>query len=199
MKGERLAIVPLEPEVFDQKIRKDILHRNIVYLDNKERGWSHAKTLTRGQIRGTTKKQFRQKGMGRARRGTRRAPHFKGGGKAHGPKPRDFTSKLPKKVRKLGKMIAVAARYQEDNLIVVDELSLLEPKTSAAARFMEVWNWESVLFVTEEDKDRNFELACRNIPNVETTTAFRFDVKKALLKEKLVFTLGGLMQLQAQL
>jgi len=201
MNGDHLSIIPLNSEVFAQPIRKDILHRCVVYQSDKERGWSSAKTLTRGEISGTGKKPYRQKGTGRARRGTFRAPHHRGGGKAHGPVPRDFTTKLPKKVRKLGNKIALSARYQENEIVVIDELKLPEPKTAAVTEMLKTWGWEdtSVLFVVEQDKDRNFELGCRNITNVEHTTALRFHTKAALLKRKLVLSLRGLNELQAHL
>mmetsp|Transcript_23569 Transcript_23569/g.35295 ORF Transcript_23569/g.35295 Transcript_23569/m.35295 type:complete len:300 (-) Transcript_23569:215-1114(-) len=199
LEGDRIGIVPISSEIFDEKIRKDILHRNVVYLNNKERGWSNKKVLTRGEVRGSTKKVYKQKGLGRARRGPRNAPHHVGGGKAHGPRPRSFETKLNKKIRKLGNKIALAARYHENNLIVIDQLKLSEPRTAAISKLMKNWGWNSALFVLEEENDRNFELACRNIPVVETTSCSSFNVKKALLKEKIVLSLASLSELQDHL
>ncbi len=201
MKGDKVDIMPLDTQVFDQQIRADILHRNVVYETNKELGWTRAQTLTRGEISGSGKKPYQQKGTGRARRGTMRAPHHRGGGKAHGPVYRDRTTKLPRKLRRLGSKIALAARYQEDNFFVIDELKLKEPKTYAVAQVLKNFGWEkeSVLFVVEEASDANFVLACRNLPNVETVSALRFSVKPALLNKNLAISAQGLVELQAHL
>jgi len=200
MNGERRGIVSLSGKVFSKELRKDILHRNVVYEANKERGWSHKQTKNRGEIRGSTRKPYRQKGTGRARRGTMRAPHHVGGSKAHGPVQRDMTTKLPRKVIKLGKMITIAERYRENNFFVFEDFKLPNPKTAAVAQLLKRWGWDSVLFVLEQEStDRNFELACRNLPNVDTSTPYTFNVKTALNREKVVFSLKSVGQMQEYL
>lgn len=198
--GERVGIVPLNADIFSTPLRRDILQNNVVYRQNEALGWSRKKTLTRGEIRGSNKKPFPQKGGGRARQGVRKkTPIQIGGGKAHGPKPRDRSTKLLKKVKQLGNRVVVAQKFRENRFTVIDNLAFEVHKTYAAKKFVDTFEWKSALFVLEEEPDKNFELAVRNLPDIETTSVYKFNPYKALKRKDIVISLAALEQLQEYL
>ncbi|GAB5037834.1 50s ribosomal protein l4 [Nannochloropsis oceanica] len=165
----------LDARVFGVPVRKDIIHRVVTWQRAKKR-LGLASTKRVGDIRGSTKKRRPQKGSGRARAGKKHAAQFRGGMKAHGPVQRDFSFKLNKKVRALGVRMALSAKAREGKIVVVDALSLPEPKTrllEAALREEgleeeaeegEMRRMKKVLLIDGEALERNMALAVRNLP-----------------------------------
>jgi large subunit ribosomal protein L4 len=183
--------VELNPEVFEITPNESVVHIAIKnYLANQRQG-THS-TKTRTQKRGGGRKPYRQKGTGRARQGSTRSPVLVGGGRAHGPHPRDYSSKLPKKVTRLARCSVLSDKAGQDQIRVVEDFSFEEPKTG---RFVEICkNLElsssKVLFVTKE-LDRNLVLSARNVPYAQVYTAPDFSVYDVLNSQYLVFQKGA--------
>jgi large subunit ribosomal protein L4 len=137
------------------------------YLANQRQGTQSAKT--RAEVRGGGRKPFRQKGTGRARQGSRVAPNHVGGGIVFAPKPRDYSYKIPKKVKRLAMKSVLSAKAQDGEIIVVDSLSFAEPKTREMIAFLASVNAEKKALIVTAGKDENVVLSASNIPGVETT------------------------------
>ncbi len=129
-----------------------------------------ASTLSKGEVAGSNKKPWRQKGTGRARAGYRQSPVWRGGGVAFGPKPRDFSKKVNKKVAQLAFRRALSERISDNSLRIIDDLSMAEPKTKELVKVLEALGCSTALIVTAAQDD-NLLLSARNIPGVEVTTA----------------------------
>lgn len=156
--GSTVGEVTLKWEIFSQPIRKDILHRVVVWQQAKARRGTHSQK-TRAEKRGSNAKLRPQKGQGKARVGTRRAPHRRGGGRAFPKKPRNYFYPLPKAVRLLGLKIALSAKLAQGKLFVVDNLSLNSHKTKGFKEILDKTGWKSALLVDAEKVDRNLQLA----------------------------------------
>ncbi|CAL1695637.1 unnamed protein product [Somion occarium] len=167
-------VVELDPFVFDHPIRRDVLHLCVVqYLDSLRQG--SANTKTRGQVRGSGRKIRPQKGTGKARLGDGQSPMLRGGGRAFGPKPRDFSTKLPRKVIQMGMRVALSARLQEHGLGVVRSLEWPGFKTKDFAERLEELGWKRTLFVTGHDQvPDGLRRVTSNLYKVESKSAQDF-------------------------
>jgi len=163
--GASKKAVALPEALFDGTVNEDVLHRAVItYLSNQRQGTSN--TLTRSEVSGGNQKPWRQKGTGRARQGSTRAPHWRHGGIAHGPHPRSYRLGIPKKMRQLAKKSALNARARENSLVIVDTLDYQKPKTKdLAALFKKIGAGKNVLVLTAGDS-HNVYLSGRNIPDV---------------------------------
>lgn len=166
-------VAELDPTVFAHPIRRDILHLCVVHhLDSLRQG--SANTKTRGEVRGSGRKIRRQKGSGRARLGDGQSPMLKGGGVAFGPKPRDFSTKLNRKVIQMGLRVALSARVKERGLRVVESLEWKGNKTQGMLqRLKELkWDQDKILFVSgEAEVPERLDRTTRNLHNVEVMSA----------------------------
>ncbi|KZO98392.1 ribosomal protein L4 [Calocera viscosa TUFC12733] len=164
-------VIALEPSVFDHPIRRDILHLCVnYYRDGLRQGT--ASTKTRGEVSGSGKKLRPQKGTGRARLGDRGSPMLRGGGRAFGPKPRDFSTDLPRKMREMGLRVALTAKLREQSLGVVETLQWPGLKTREFKRKIVSLGWKKVLFVSGGDEVPANLLRCtNNLQEVKCTTA----------------------------
>jgi large subunit ribosomal protein L4 len=166
-KGIRLArAFALPVELFDGIVNEDVLHLSVkVFLNNQRQGT--AATKTRAQVSGGNQKPWKQKGTGRARAGTTRAPHWRGGGVAFGPIPRSYRNDLPKKVRQLARRSALNARAREGMLHVVDPISMSAPKTQTLLGLLEKLSLEGkkTLILTAGNKTAVY-LSARNVPHL---------------------------------
>jgi len=165
--GSQAGTVEVNNEIFGIEPNKTVMHEVLV-AELAELRQGTASTKTRAEVRGGGRKPFRQKGTGRARQGSTRAPHMVGGGVVHGPKPRDYVKKVNKKVRKLALRSALATKINEGNLIVLDDFALETPKTKTFVNFAKALNFvdQKQLFVVNdftEDKDYNLYMSVRNI------------------------------------
>ena len=140
---------------------------------------------SRSDVKGSTKKLFRQKGTGNARPGDIKSPIRRGGGVAFGPQPRSYAYKLPKKVRRLALKMALSSKYQDENLKIVDKIELDEIKTKAFAQIVKTLDTENVLVITAE-RELNLELSARNLPKVKILCSNGLNVYDILKYEKIV-------------
>ncbi|KAF9535409.1 ribosomal protein L4 domain-containing protein [Crepidotus variabilis] len=175
------SVAILEPTVFKHPIRRDILHLCVVHhLDGLRQG--SANTKTRGEVRGSGRKIRRQKGTGKARLGDAQNPMLRGGGIAFGPKPRDFSTKLPRKVVEMGMRVALSAKLREEKLGVMSRLYWPNGKTKFLAQKIDTLGLRKTLFVTGEAKvHEGLKRAIQNIPMVKlisTNEASVFELLK---------------------
>ena len=189
--------IDLDDGVFGLEPRRDILHRMVVYQLAKRQQGTH-KAKERNEVRATGKKFVRQKGSGGARHGDRKAPQFRGGGKAHGPRVRSHAISLPKKVRALAMKHALSAKVAANELVVIDGTSLGEVKTKALKERFGKIGLENALIVDAE-VDAKFGLAARNIPNVDVLPLVGANVYDILRRDKLVLTKAAVEGLEARL
>ncbi|KAI0735076.1 ribosomal protein L4 [Earliella scabrosa] len=182
-------LVELDSGVFAHPIRRDILHLCVVHhLDCQRQG--SASTKTRGEVRGSGRKIRPQKGSGRARLGDGQSPMLRGGGVAFGPKPRDFATKLNRKVIQMGMRVALSARVKEHSLGVVRSLEWPGFRTKELEDRIEELGWRRTLFVTGHDEiPEGLRRASSNLPTVETVTAADLNVYSALKWPRLVLDL----------
>jgi large subunit ribosomal protein L4 len=160
-------------------------------------GTAHTKTM--GEVAGSGKKPWRQKGTGRARAGSFASPLWRGGGVVFGPKPRDFGKKVNARTRQLALRKALSERLKAGDVLVVSDLKLDSPKTKDFVGVLSALELKgSALFVAQET-DRNLTLATRNVPNVTLTTSDSLNTYDVLRPDKLVFTKGAFEKIEARL
>lgn len=164
-KGEKVSQVELSEEIFNVPVKSSVLHE-VVTMQLASRRSGTASVKRRGEVKGSTKKLFRQKGTGRARRGSIKSPLLRGGGVVFGPSPKSYAYKVPKKVRRLALKMALSSKLQENELTVVDQLELDRIKTKAFAEVIRTLDKSNVLLVTEA-ADEKLILSSRNLPNVK--------------------------------
>lgn len=150
--NEKVGDLELNDAVFAVEVNPHLLH-DVVKMQLANRRSGNACTKTRGEVQGTSKKPWKQKGTGRARSGNRRSPLWRGGGTVFGPKPRDYSYLLPKKVRKLGLRMALSARLAEENLTVLDDFQLDEIKSKKFLNVMDALQIKNALIITSEHDD----------------------------------------------
>ena len=198
--GNRNAVGKLElnPSIFDAPVKIHLLHQTVVYQEAKHRAGT-ADTKDRGEVSGSNRKPWKQKGTGRARSGERTSPIWRGGGIIFGPHPRDFSIKVHKKVRKAALRAALTAKRREDNLVVVDEIKLGGIKTRALQTWLRGLGAGDDLLVVIPAADRTIELSARNLPTVKVIRAEGLNVRDVLRFRKLVLTRGAAEKLQEAL
>ena len=184
--GKEVEKIDLSDDIFGVEINETLVHKAVVtYLANNRQGTQSA--LTRAEVSGGGKKPWRQKGTGHARQGSTRSPQWTGGGVVFAPKPRDFSKKMNKQERRIALFSALTSKVQDEKMIVVDELSMDAPKTSAFADVLKNLKAESALVVTK-DKNDNVVLSARNIPDVATTISTSINVYDILKYDSLIIT-----------
>lgn len=196
--AKKAGTIDLDEAVFGLPERADILHRVVVWQLAKRRAGTH-KALERNEVSGTSKKWGKQKGGGSARHGNRKAPLFRGGGKAHGPRPRSYEFSLPKKIRSLGLKTALSAKQAGGNLIVLEDLAFAEAKAKAMSAKMTKLGLTSALFVDGASVDENFKRAVSNLPHLDVLPVQGANVYDILRRDKLVLTKAAVEGLQERL
>jgi large subunit ribosomal protein L4 len=187
--------IELNEEVFGKEPRLDILHRVVTWQLEKRRGTAR-KARERSEVARTGKKLGKQKGGGTARHGNRAAPQFIGGGKAHGPRVRDFNPGLNKKIRRLGLATALSVKAAEGKLIIVEDLAI-EPKTKAVIGALGGLGISSGLFIDTE-VNVNFALGAANVPHVDVLPVIGANVYDILNHDTLVLTRAAVSALEAR-
>ena len=201
MKGEKVKTVELPAEIFEAKVNIDLMHQAYVQQMANARLGTH-KTKTRSEVSGGGKKPWKQKGTGRARQGSTRAPNWAHGGKIHTPRPRKYTQHMPLKMRRAALRAALSAKVADAGLVVVDELILAEPKTRLMAESLRALVGESTALVLAADKEGAFDTVARstnNLPNAKLLIASYLNIRDLLNYDKLVMPLKALDVLKAQL
>src|SRR6516164_4949647 len=156
-------------------------------------------TKTAGEVAGTNKKPWRQKGTGRARAGSFQSPLWVGGGVVFGPKPRDFAKKVNSKTKQLALRKALTERLKAGDVIVVDDLKLGSPKTKDFVGVLSALKLEGTALIVSQEVDKNLTLASRNVENVTLTTSDSLNTYDVLRSDKLVFTKGAFEKVEARL
>jgi len=196
--NKKAGEIDLDDSVFGLPARKDILARVVNWQLAKRRAGTH-KVKTRGEVSGSTRKLFRQKGTGNARMGSARTTQRRGGGTVFGPVVRDHAHELTKKVRKLGLKTALSAKAAEGKLIVVDMAAVKQPKTAELAKQFAALGWSSVLIIDGAQVDDGFARAARNLPLVDVLPQQGANVYDILRRDTLVLTKGAVEALEARL
>ncbi|WP_454597137.1 50S ribosomal protein L4 [Qipengyuania sp. SM2507] len=195
--GKASGDIELDDAVFGVEPRADILHRVVTWQLENRRGTARA-ARERSDVNRTGKKFVRQKGTGGARHGDRGAPIFIGGGKAHGPRRREFEQSLNKKVRALGLKMALSSKAK-DGLIVVDSLDLNDAKTKALKGQFDRNGWSGkVLFIDGETVNDGFQKAARNLPGINMLPAVGANVYDILKHDTLILTKDAVAKLEAR-
>lgn len=192
-KKEKISSISLNPDIFNQKVRMDILSEVVRWQRSKKRQGSH-QTKTRAKVRGGGIKPFRQKGTGRARQGSIRSPLLRGGGVTHGPHPRSYAVKLPAKVRRLGIRSALSYVYLQKSLFVVEDMTSQEGKTKELSQRFKNFGLERALLV-DQKKDLLFSRACRNLSQYQLLEVQGLNVFDLLKYKQIVFSKKGLEEL----
>jgi large subunit ribosomal protein L4 len=179
--------VTVSDAVFGLEPRADILQRMVRYQQLKRQAGTH-KSKTRGEVKATSKKMYRQKGTGSARHGNKAAPQFRGGGKAFGPVARCHAIDLPKKVRALALKHALSAKVKADALVVLDDLAGGDAKTKALAAQFAGLKIASALIIGGSEIDENFGRAARNVRGIDVLPIQGINVYDILRRDTLVLT-----------
>jgi large subunit ribosomal protein L4 len=199
LKGETVKTVQLPAGIFEAPINQALMHQALVRQLANARLGTHS-TKTRSEVAGGARKPWRQKGTGRARQGSTRAPQWKGGGKAHAPKPRDYTLAMPRKMRRAALRSALSVKAAGGQIVVVDELELETPKTSAmAAALTRLAGPEAKVLVLLPAKNDVVEKSVRNLSHVKHLRANYLNVRDLLSYDKVVMPLGALDVIQGYL
>ncbi|RCL03014.1 MAG: large subunit ribosomal protein L4 [Candidatus Tokpelaia sp. JSC189] len=185
--GEESGKIKLSKDVFGLDPREDLLQRVVRWQLARRQQGTH-QSQSRADVSRTGAKMYKQKGTGRARHSSARAPQFRGGGKAHGPIARSHAHALPKRVRALGLRHALSVKMKTNNLIIVDKLSVKEVKTRLLVANLTKLGLENALLIGGKEIDVNFSLAASNIPNVDVLPVQGINVYDILRRGKLVLS-----------
>ncbi|MBI3329940.1 MAG: 50S ribosomal protein L4 [Nitrospinae bacterium] len=184
--------------VFSAAVKAHLLHQVIrMQLANRRRGT--ASTKTRGEVSGGGRKPWRQKGTGRARQGSTRSPHWRSGGVAFGPKPRDYSYLLPKKVRHAALRSAVALKMQEGLFKVLDHLDIPEPKTKQVVALLNDLGLTTRTLILRGGENANLQLAARNLPHVKVLPVEGLNVYDLLYYDHVICPKDALAKMQERL
>jgi large subunit ribosomal protein L4 len=199
VQGQAVGTVQLDLSEFGGEVNKQLLHEVVLmYLANQRAG-THS-TLRRGEVAGSTKKLFRQKGTGNARVGTRRTNKRRGGGTAKGPKPRDYEYHLPKKAVRAATRMALLSKFQDQEAIIIDDLKLPEIKTSRMAEIFDTLGLSETttllgLGASDLDEKQTIYRSARNIKGVAVHPASQFNAYEVLRPKRLVLTKAAVSEL----
>ena len=195
MNGEQVGNIDLNDAIFGIEANEHVMHLAVVqYLANQRQGTQSTKTRT--EVRGGGIKPWRQKGTGRARQGSIRAPQWVGGGVALGPKPRDYRYTLNKKVRRLALKSALTAKLQDSEVIVLDAFEAPEIKTKQVANLLKNLNVTEKALIVLPDNDKNIVASARNIKGVDTTYVGAINTYEVLSHTKCIILKDAVTKLE---
>jgi len=194
IQAEKVGEIELNDSVFNVEVNTGVLHE-VVCMQRANRRSGNACTKTRGEVSGGGAKPWRQKGTGRARAGSRTSPVWRGGGTVFGPKPRDYSYSMPKKVKRLALRMALSARHQEGNLIVVDQFELADIKTKYFVQVMGKFSVDNCLLITEGNDD-HVQLSARNAVGYKVLPVAGLNVYDILKYSKLMLVQSSLKKIE---
>lgn len=189
--GDQIKTVELPEDIFGVEINVGLIHQAFVRQMANQRQGTH-KVKTRGEINRTKAKWYRQKGTGRARHGSRNAHIFVGGGVVHGPKPRDYSKDMPKKMRRQALRSVLSALVRDDQLIVVEDFEITEAKTKVMREILQNWVGDNTAVLLLPERNESIERATRNLSNVITLRAMYLNIRDLLKYDKVIMPLGAL-------
>lgn len=187
MLGEQVGEIELNEDIFGIEVNQHVLYEVVKnQLANRRQGTQSAKT--RAEVRGGGRKPWKQKGTGRARQGSIRAPHWTGGGVTFAPKPRDFSYSLPRKVKRLALKSALSSKVLNNEIIVIDDLKFDAPKTKDMTNLLTKLNANKKALIVMGDKNTNVIKSANNIPNVQTALVNTLNVYDILNHNSFIIT-----------
>ena len=197
IQGNKVSQAELPDAIFDVPVRKAVLHQVVTAQLAKRRG-GNANVKNRHDVAGSTRKLYKQKGTGRARRGDIKSPLMRGGGVIFGPHPRSYEQKIPKKVRRLALKMALTSKLKEAELMILDSFEMAKTKTKEFVQAIEAIKAPNALIVTAE-QNPNLELSSRNVPGIKVMRLEGLNVYDILKYEKLVLLQGAIKGIEGRL
>jgi large subunit ribosomal protein L4 len=199
MQGEKVDEVELRPEVFEAPVNIPLMHQALVRQLSNARLGTH-KTKTRSENNRSKSKWYRQKGTGRARHGSRNAPIFVGGGIAHGPMPRTYEKKMPRKMRRAALRSALSVKAADQQLVIVDDLQMEAPKTKAIVETLKrISADEGKTLILLPERNETVELSVRNLSTARTLRASYLNIRDLLNADMVVLPLASLQVIESML
>lgn len=197
LSGQEVDRIELSDAVFGVPANTALLHQAVVRQLANQRQGTHS-TKTRSEVAGSTRKLYRQKGTGRARHGSIKAPIYRGGGIVFGPKPRDYSQRMPKKMRRQALRSALSTKVSAQQLVLLEDLDFAEPKTKQVVGVLDTFSVRSALIVLPGVKE-NVVKSARNIPNVKTLPAQNLNVLDVLRHQHLIMPVEAARQVEQAL
>lgn len=195
LENQEIGELELNDLVFAAPLNKALIYEAVkCYLANQRQGT--VSTKTRGEVSGAGRKLWKQKGTGRARVSSIRTPLWKGGGNVHGPKPRDWSYSIPKKMRRGALRSVLSERLREGGLVVVENLLLADHKTKNVIKTLGSLGLDKKALLVDLADNRNLTLSARNLPNVKRVSSSSVNIYDLLNHEQLVFSKNAIIQLQ---
>jgi large subunit ribosomal protein L4 len=196
-KGDKVSQLELADGIFNVPVKQSVLHE-VVTMQLACRRAGTASVKNRGDVKGSTRKLYKQKGTGRARRGDIKSPLLRGGGSIFGPNPRSYSYKVPKKVRKQALKMALTCKNQENNILILDKFELEEAKTKGFVSVLGNLQVKKALIVTEV-KNENLEIASRNVSDIKVMRCEGLNVYDILKYEKLILLEPSIKSIEGRL
>jgi large subunit ribosomal protein L4 len=194
MEGKKVRTVELPARIFEAPINVDLMHQAYVRQMANARLGTH-KTKTRSEVSGGGRKPWRQKGTGRARQGSTRAPQWVGGGRVHTPRPRDYTLQMPRKMRRAALRSALSVKAAGNEILVVENFSIPEPKTRLMSKALRDLVGDASVLILIPDKNGSFEIVARsanNLPDAKLLHASYLNIRDLLSHDKIILPLEAL-------
>jgi large subunit ribosomal protein L4 len=198
LKNEKVGELKLSDDVFGVELNDSLIYYAVNnYLTNQRQGT--VQTKTRGNVSGSGKKLWKQKGTGRARVSSLRSPLWKGGGNVHGPQPRDWSTKMPIKMKRGALKSALSERLREGALVVVDGFVLNDHKTKTFVAIAKNFGWDNKTLIVETSPEKNLILSSRNAPGVTVASNANINIYDVLYHDKIVFTKDAISAIEERL
>ena len=194
MKGKKVSKHELPADIFEAPVNIDLMHQAYTRQMANARLGTH-KTKSRSEVTGGGRKPWRQKGTGRARQGSIRAAQWVGGGKVHTPRPRDYSKKMPRKMRRAALRSALSVKAADSEIVVLEQLSVKEPKTSEMADLLYGLVGDASVLILVPEKDEDYDLVVRsakNLPDTKTLLANYLNIRDILGYDKIIMPLKSL-------
>ena len=201
MQGEKIKTVELPVEIFETQINKDLMHQALIMQLANARLGTH-KTKTRSEVSGGGRKPWKQKGTGRARQGSTRSAQWVGGGKVHTPRPRKYTKLMPRQMRRNAICSALSVKASDADVVVLDELTLPEPKTKLMAQALDRLVGDSSALILMAEKNESYDVVTRstnNLPDAKILMTQYLNIRDLFKYEKLILPLNALDVLKTNL
>jgi large subunit ribosomal protein L4 len=198
LSNEKVGELNLSDDVFGVELNESLIYYAVNnYLTNQRQGT--VRTKTRGNVSGSGRKLWKQKGTGRARIASLRSPLWKGGGAVHGPQPRDWATKMPTKMKRGALKSALSERLREGALVVVDGFGLDDHKTKTFVAIAENFGWDNKTLIVETAPEKNLILSSRNVQGVTVASNANVNIYDVLYHDKIVFTKDAISALEERL
>lgn len=195
MNAEEVGTLNLSDNLFATDYNEPLIHEVVVAYNANQRQGTKS-TLTRSEVRGHAKKPYRQKHTGRARHGSTKSPEYKGGGVVFAPKPRDFSKKLNKQVKKIAFASAMSEKLRQNEIVFIDEFKLAEPKTKEVVKFLNAFGLNKSVVIVTDEKNVDALRAAGNLQNVQIQIAELLSTYDVVANNKVVMTKDAVKSLE---